>query len=287
VRGCSASGRTDGQASYSEEKNTQCHARGGGELSIVSLGPGSPDHTTSRARQALDKAQVIVGYKTYISLIQPVIKNQEIVSTGMKGEMERCKIAIERAREGEKVAVVSSGDAGIYGMAGLILEMLQSNNVQTKRLGENGTADVRIEIIPGTPALAAAASLLGAPLMHDFASISLSDLLTPWELIEKRIRLTAEGDFVIALYNPRSGKRDWQLSRAVEIVLEHRRPTTPAGIVRRAMREGQEIILSTLGTLPEDRVDMQSIVIIGNSTTITYDGFMITPRGYMEKYGED
>jgi len=241
---------------------------------------------TSKARRALDRARVIVGYKTYIALIMPILKNQEIVSTGMKGEIERCGIAIERALEGEKVAVVSSGDAGVYGMAGLILEMLKTNHLRAKRFGEDGTADLRIEIIPGTPALTAGASLLGAPLTHDFASISLSDLLTPWDLIEKRIRLASEADFVIALYNPKSMKRDWQLSRAREIILEHRQPTTPAGIVKRAMRDGQEVLISTLGALPDDRVDMQSIIIIGNSTTFTHDGFMITPRGYMEKYGD-
>ncbi len=242
---------------------------------------------TARARQALDEARVVVGYKTYVSLIRPILKDQEIVATGMKGEMERCRIAIDRALAGDKVAVVSSGDAGIYGMAGLVLEMLKTDNRRVKRRGEDGPADVYVEIVSGTPALAAGASLLGAPLMHDFASISLSDLLTPWEVIEKRIRLAAEADFVIAVYNPRSMKRDWQLSRAREIMLEHRRPETPVGIVRRAMREGQEIIVSTLGDLPEDRVDMQSIVIVGNSATVAYDGFMITPRGYLKKYGPD
>jgi len=192
----------------------------------------------------------------------------------MKGEVERCKKAIELAQKGKTVAVISSGDAGIYAMAGLVLELIDKND---------SPKNFDVEIIPGMPAFVAAASILGAPLMHDFASVSLSDLLTPWELITKRIEMAAKGDFVIAIYNPRSSGRTTQLSGAIEILRKFKEDMTPVGIVRNAAREDETVTLTTLGELPAlcDTIDMLTIIIVGNSSTfISKAGEMITPRGY-------
>jgi precorrin-3B C17-methyltransferase len=252
---------------------------------VVSLGPGFADYLIPRARQALAEAQVVVGYQTYIDLVRPWLTTQEVVATGMKAEVKRCQLALDRARGGQKVALVSSGDAGIYGMAGLVLEMCA---VQGLRVGppEAGAAvDLHLEVIPGVPALAAGAALLGAPLMHDFVAISLSDLLTPWETIEKRLDLAAQGDFVIVLYNPKSKKRDWQLGAVQDLLLRHKDPGTPVGIVSRAMRPGQATRLTTLQDLTQTPVDMQTIVVVGNSQTFIYGDYMITPRGDLAKYG--
>jgi precorrin-3B C17-methyltransferase len=252
---------------------------------VVSLGPGFADYLIPRARQALAEAQVVVGYQTYIDLVRPWLTTQEVVATGMKAEVKRCQLALDRARGGQKVALVSSGDAGIYGMAGLVLEMCA---VQGLRVGPPGGAapvDLHLEVIPGVPALAAGAALLGAPLMHDFVAISLSDLLTPWETIEKRLDLAAQGDFVIVLYNPKSKKRDWQLGAVQDLLLRHKDPGTPVGIVSRAMRPGQTTRLTTLQDLTQTPVDMQTIVVVGNSQTFIYGDYMITPRGYLAKYG--
>jgi len=229
-----------------------------------------------RARQALEQARVIVGYRTYLALIEPsLLEGKETLSTGMMDEIRRCQSAIEEALKGRDTAVVSSGDAGIYGMAGLILELLD---------GQQLTDRVEVEVIPGTPAFAAAASLLGAPLMHDFACISLSDLLTPWEVILSRIEATAKADFVLVLYNPRSKKRHWQLGAALDLIRRHRNGSTPVGIVKNAMREGQSVEVTTLSMLDESRVDMLSILLVGNSRTRMAGKRMVTPRGYMEKY---
>jgi len=194
----------------------------------------------------------------------------------MTGEVARCEKAIGLAASGRTTAIVSSGDAGIYGMAGLVLEMVSS--------GKGGPTldDITVEVIPGVPAFVSAASLLGAPLMHDFASISLSDILTPWEVIAQRIKAAVKADFVIALYNPRSSKRKAGLVKAVKDMLEVKAPSTPVGIVRNASREGEEVILTTLGTLHEflERIDMLTIIIIGSASTFVRDGVMITPRGY-------
>jgi precorrin-3B C17-methyltransferase len=202
----------------------------------------------------------------------------------MKAEVKRCQLAVDRARQGARVALVSSGDAGIYGMAGLVLEICAAQGIKIGPAEEGEAVEVVLEVIPGVPALAAGAALLGAPLMHDFAAISLSDLLTPWELIEKRLELAAQGDFVIVIYNPKSKKRDWQLVAVQQLLLRHREPATPVGIVGRAMREGQAVTLTTLRDLLQNPVDMQTVVIVGNSQTYTYGPYMITPRGYREKY---
>lgn len=216
----------------------------------------------------------MVGYGKYLNLIEPLTKGKEIFQTPMKGEVERCTKAIELARAGKSVAVISSGDAGIYAMAGLVLELIDS---------EEAPRNFDVEIVPGMPAFVSAASILGAPLMHDFASISLSDLLTPWELILKRLEMAAKGDFVIILYNPRSKGRTTQLPEAVEILRKFKEDKTPVGIVRNAAREDEAVTLTTLGELPSlcETIDMLTVVIIGNSSTfVTKAGEMVTPRGY-------
>lgn len=239
-----------------------------------------------KAREALQRAQIVVGYKTYVELIGELLKGKKIVSTGMRDEIKRVNRALDEAMAGQRVALISGGDSGIYGMAGLVLEIAIRRNIsigwQKDRKKEN--SDVLLEIIAGIPAFTAAASLLGAPLMHDFASISLSDLLTPWETIQNRIEKAAQGDFVIILYNPKSKKRNWQLSSAKELILKYRKPETPVGIVFSAMRESQEVNISTLSNMDSHDVDMQTIIIVGNSATFQGGDFMITPRGYLDKY---
>jgi precorrin-3B C17-methyltransferase len=242
----------------------------------VSLGPGRSDYLAPHAREALEEAEVIVGYTTYMDLLEPfLLQGKEVLSTGMRKEIDRCRSAIRKTLEGRKTAMVCSGDAGVYGMAGLVLELLEQEDLLGK---------VEVEVVPGIPALCAAASLLGAPLMHDFAVISLSDLLTPWEVIRTRVEAAAAADYVIVLYNPKSRSRDWQLGNVREIILAHRRMDTPVGIVRNAMREGQEVRILSLRELNEHPVDMLSIVIVGNSQTRVAGTKMITPRGYREKY---
>ncbi|MDD2336273.1 MAG: cobyric acid synthase [Geobacteraceae bacterium] len=238
------------------------------KLYVVGLGPGNLKNMTFEAREAIESADTVVGYKTYLDLIKPLLKGKEVVSSGMTKEVERCREALRLAAEGRTVALVSSGDAGVYGMAGLVLELSPPDEVE-------------VVIVPGVSAVQAAAAVLGAPLMHDFAVISLSDLLTPWELIEKRLPAAAAADFVVALYNPRSKGRVRHIPRAWELLLACRSPQTPVGIVRNACREGEEKILSTLAGMPLDSIDMFSLVIVGNSSTyVDEQGRMVTPRGY-------
>lgn len=236
-------------------------------INVVGIGPGDLEMMTFKAKSALEESDVIVGYKTYTNLIMPIIKDKEIVSNGMKQEVQRCEEAIRIAKAGKIVSVVSSGDAGVYGMAGLILELLNGD-------------DMKVNIIPGVTASTAASAILGAPLMHDYCHISLSDLLTPMELIEKRIAMASEGDFVICLYNPRSKGREGHLEKAIEIIKKHRKIDTPLGIVKNAAREKEEKIITTIGEIDYTVVDMTSIVIIGNSSTYVENNNMITPRGY-------
>lgn len=213
-----------------------------------------------------------MGYRSYIDLLPSNLKAGKMVaSSGMRRETERCRWAVDLACGGLSVCLVSGGDAGIYGMAGLCMEMLEQEGL---------LQDLDCEVLPGVPALAAAAALLGAPLAHDFAVISLSDLLTPWTKIARRLDLAAAADFVLVLYNPRSKGRARHLNRALEMVSRHRPPGTPAGLVRNAFRPGQEVFAGTLETLPVDRVDMLSILFIGNSQTRLARGRLITPRGY-------
>lgn len=226
---------------------------------------------TPQARNMILAADRVVGYLTYLDLITELVEGKVTVGTGMMQEIDRCQQAVDLAAEGYNVVVVSSGDPGVYGMAGLVIEL--ANKVSEDKRPQ-------VQIVPGISAVNAAASVLGAPLMHDFAVISLSDLLTPWGLIKKRVSLSAEGDMVIALYNPRSKKRVTHLDEVRELVLVHRDPSTPVGIVRKAGRAGQEVVISDLESFTRETIDMQTLVIIGNSQTYVKAGRMITPRGY-------
>ncbi|SDB18478.1 precorrin-3B C17-methyltransferase [Desulfonatronum thiosulfatophilum] len=253
-------------------EKSPANVSGPGWLKIVGLGPGSSDLLTPQALQALEQSQAIVGYSVYIDLIPlEILAGKEVLASGMRREIERCNRAVELALEGVNTALVSSGDAGIYGMAGPCLEVLE----------QLGALDrVECEVISGVPALAAAAGLLGAPLMHDFAVISLSDLLTPWKRIVQRIELASRADFVLVLYNPRSKGRDRQLAQAVDIALRFKSPETPVGLVRNAYRPDQEVSVFPLHQVPVERVDMLSILFIGNSQTRFLGNRMLTPRGY-------
>ncbi len=241
------------------------------KISVVGIGAGSLDEMTPRARRAIESAEVVAGYNTYIKLIEPLTVGKKIIGRAMMQEVERCQLAVEETLSGRNVAVVSSGDAGIYGMAGLVVEMILDLPEDTRP---------QFEIVAGISAVNAAAAILGAPLMHDFAVISLSDLMTPWELIRKRIRAAGEGDFVIALYNPKSKRRVMQLDEVQKILLDFRKPTTPVGIVTNAGRDGQTKVISTLENFTREEVNMFSLVLIGNSQTFVKAGFMVTPRGY-------
>lgn len=233
----------------------------------------------------MSRSKTVAGYTIYIDLIRPLIDGKAIISTGMTREVDRVDAAIDAALEGGPCAIVSSGDPGIYAMAGLALEICQSRGIPIRRPGGSGSdTGLCIEVVPGIPALGAGASLLGAPLTHDFAAISLSDLLTPWETIEKRLEAAAAADFVIVLYNPRSRRRKGHLEAAQQIILQHRKGATPVGVVSRAMRSGQAVRILPLSDLHLADIDMQTTVFIGNSTSTTYCDFMITPRGYAGKY---
>ena len=236
---------------------------------VIGIGPGCRDLMTQEAISAMEDAEVIVGYKTYIKLVEDFIKDKEVVQNGMRKEVDRCQDAIDIAKTGKKVAVISSGDAGIYGMAGLILELITKQEL-----------DIPVKVVPGVTASIGAAAVLGAPIMHDFCHISLSDLMTPWEVIEKRLRLAAEADFVICLYNPRSKGRSEHLANAFKIMGEFKDGSTPVGIVKDVGREDQERFICTFDTMDFERVDMTTMVIIGNKSTYIHDDLMITPRGY-------
>lgn len=240
-----------------------------GKLYVIGIGPGGPDDRTRRAEKAIASSSVIAGYKMYLNLIEDLTEGKELISSGMTREVERCRAALERAAQGDVVSLVSSGDAGIYGMAGLALEL---NNALK--------LNVDVEIIPGVTSATAAAARMGSPLMLDFAVISLSDLLLSWEVIRKRIEAVAGADLVCALYNPKSKKRTLHLKETVNILLNHRPGSTPVGIVTDAGRPDEKIVLTSLDKLLEADVNMTSIVIIGNSTSEIIDGKFITPRGY-------
>ena len=237
---------------------------------VAGIGPGSAEDITPAVLEAVRQSDVIIGYKYYFQFIEPFVQPGAVcVDTGMKKERERAEEAFVQAEQGKTVCVVSSGDAGIYGMAPLIWEM--------KR--ERGSA-VEIEVLPGISAFQKAASLLGAPIGHDFCILSLSDLMTPWEKIERRIRAAAVADFITAVYNPKSHGRYWQLYRLQEIFLQHRSPDTPVGFVRQAGRDDQQATLTTLGAFDPEQVDMFTVVLIGNSQSYSWEGKFITPRGY-------
>jgi adenosylcobyric acid synthase len=250
------------------------------QLFVVGIGPGGLNHMTFEAHQAIEKAEVVVGYQTYLEFIEPLLKDKQVVSSGMMREVERCSEALAIAASGKLVALVSSGDAGIYGMAGLAMELAEPPADGSPAL----YADVEVVIVPGVSAVQAAASVLGAPLMHDFAVISLSDLMTPLDTIRRRLKAAASADFVVALYNPRSKGRVTQIEEAAAILIAARGPAVPVGIVRNACRDGEESIVTTLGEMLSHNIDMFSIVIVGNkSTRFSSDGRIITPRGYATK----
>lgn len=250
-----------------------------GKIIVAGIGPGSREDITPAVLEAVRQADVVVGYKYYFRFVEPYLtEGCQCVDTGMKRERERAEQAFELARQGKTVVVISSGDAGIYGMAPLIYEM--------KR--QQGADDIEVMTLPGISAFQKAASLLGAPIGHDLCIISLSDLMTPWERIERRIRAAAVGDFVTAVYNPKSNGRYWQLYRLQELFLqEGRSPETPVGYVRQAGRPEQMVTLTTLGQLAPEDVDMFTVVLIGNSQTYQYEGRMITPRGYYREQTEE
>lgn len=250
-----------------------------GKLLLIGFGPGADEHLTFRARDAIAEAQVVIGYNTYIKLIEDLLDGKEVHRKGMSEELDRVHLAYDLARNGKVVALVSSGDAGVYGMAGPTLEVLAARGW----LGDSDP-DVVVEVVPGVTAVNAVASLVGAPLTHDFCTISLSDLLTPWPVIERRIQAAAMGDFVVALYNPQSKRRDWQLAATRDLLLVHRLPSTPVAIVKSAYRDRQHIVLTDLAHLCDFEVGMLTTILVGNSNTFVAAGKMITPRGYTNKY---
>ena len=241
-----------------------------GKIYVTGLGPGAADQMTLKARKVLEKCPVIIGYTVYIDLIRDEYPDKIFLSTPMRKEADRCRMAFDEAAKGQDVAMVCSGDAGIYGMAGLICEIGRDY------------PQIGIEIVPGITAASGGAAVLGAPLMHDFAVISLSDLLTPWEKIAQRIQAAAEADFVICLYNPSSRKRADYLERACRMILEYRAPETVCGIVRNIGREGESYEILSLERLKDTPVDMFTTVFIGNSNTMELNGRMVTPRGYKD-----
>jgi precorrin-3B C17-methyltransferase len=251
-----------------------------GIISLVGIGPGHTDHMTARARATIAEADVVVGYVTYIKLVADLLDGKEVVRKGMTEELDRAVHALEAARAGKKVALISSGDAGVYGMAGPTYEVL----FQAGWTPEDGVA---VEIVPGASAINACAALVGAPLTHDFCSISLSDLLTPWPVIARRLDAAAAADFVVALYNPKSGRRTRQIVEAQRLFLRHRRADTPVAIVKSAYRRRQHIVHTTLDQMAEQDIGMLSTVLIGNSSTFLRCGLMVTPRGYTNKYDSD
>lgn len=250
-----------------------------GELLVIGCGPGNIKYLTERAKEAIQESDCIIGYKTYVALIEELITTQEVISNGMSEEVTRVQEAVKLAREGKKVAVISSGDAGVYGMAGLAYEVLIEQG-----WSEDQDRDVKVEIIPGVSAIQSSASLLGAPLMHDACTISLSDHLTPWEVIARRLEAAAYADFVIALYNPKSGRRTRQIEEAQKILLRVKSPDTPVGLVKNAYRDQQDITITTLQNMLTHEIGMLTTVIIGNSSTFVSGNKIITPRGYQNKY---
>lgn len=248
-----------------------------GKIMLVGLGPGAVEHMTGRARAAIAEADTVIGYATYIRLVEDLLAGKEVVKKGMTEELDRAIEALDRAKQGKRVALISSGDAGVYGMAGPTFEVLF-------QAGWTPESDIEVEIVPGASALNTCAALVGAPLTHDFCAISLSDLLTPWPTIARRLDAVAYADFVVALYNPKSGRRTRQIQEAQRIFLRHRDPKTPVAIVKSAFRPKQRLEFTTLEKMAEADIGMLSTVLIGNSNTFIRDGLMVTPRGYANKY---
>ncbi len=241
------------------------------KLYVIGIGPGGADQMTPRAREAIEASDIVAGYTTYIELVRPLLGGKEILQTPMKQEIDRCTRARDAALTGKTVAMICSGDAGVYGMAGLMHEVCEP------------FPQIDIEVVPGITAACAGAAVLGAPLTHDFAVISLSDLLTPWEKIEKRLELAAQADFCICLYNPSSKKRADYLQKACDIMLRCKSPDTPCGTARNIGREGECGQIYTLAELRDVKADMFTTVFIGNSQTRVIGGRLVTPRGYENK----
>lgn len=250
-----------------------------GIIYLVGLGPGEAGYLNPNAAAALRECDVVVGFRGYIEIAGDLLQGKEVVSMELGQELERAAKAVDLASEGKSVAVVSSGDPGIYGMSGPVFQVLTDRGWDGK--------NPRLESVPGITAMQAAAALLGSPLMQDFCAISLSDLMTPWETIKLRLESAAKGDFVVALYNPRSKRRQWQLLEARRILMEHRSGDTPVGIVGDAFRPNQRVTITDLEHLEEvsPQIDMVTTVVIGNSTTYLHQGRVITPRGYEKKQG--
>ena len=248
-----------------------------GKIFVVGFGPGDRDHITKRAVDALQQSDHIMGYKTYVELIRHLVTAKTIVSTGMTEEVSRAQEAVKQAEAGNIVSVISSGDSGVYGMAGLVYEVLIEK-------GWTEATGIEVEVVPGISAINSCASILGAPVMHDSCTISLSDHLTPWTVIEKRIEAAAMADFVIAFYNPKSGRRTRQIVEAQRILLKYRSPETPVGLVKSAFRDSQNIVITNLAEMLNHDIGMLTTVIVGNSSTFLYDNKIITPRGYQRKY---
>ena len=239
------------------------------KIYVVGIGPGSIEHMTPYAQKAIEKSDVVVGYTVYVDLVKELTEDKEVLSTPMKKEVDRCQMALDAALENKTVAFVCSGDAGVYGMAGIMIQVAKDH------------PEVDIEVVPGITAACSGAALLGAPLIHDFSIISLSDLLTPWDLILKRVKLAAESDMSIVLYNPKSKKRRDYIDKAVDAILEFRSPDTPSGYVKMIGREGEMTKICKLTDLKNnDDIDMFTTVFIGNSTTEIINGKIVTPRGY-------
>jgi len=249
-----------------------------GSLCVIGLGPGAAALLTGQAQDALRRADVVIGYEGYFVWIADVLRNQECIALPLTQELTRAQLAVERALAGQAVCVISSGDAGIYGMASLVLEVLEQRQAAAL------LPDVLV--VPGVSAVNACASLLGAPLGHDFAVLSLSDLLTPWPVIEKRLTAAAAADFVMVLVNPKSARRHWQYARAQEILTACRAPETPVGVVRNAYRPGQSVEITTVARMADTQVDMLTTVIVGNSQTRCFQSRLVTPRGYPVAEGQ-
>ncbi|NOT86259.1 MAG: precorrin-3B C(17)-methyltransferase, partial [Methylococcaceae bacterium] len=248
-----------------------------GKILLVGIGPGAHEHMSFRAKQAISEADVVIGYSTYIKLVADLLDGKEVIKKGMTEELDRSIEAYEHAKLGKVVALISSGDIGVYGMAGPTYEWLLES-------GWTPDDPIKVEVIPGSTALLSCAALVGAPLTHDFCSISLSDLLTPWPVIAGRLESAARGDFVVALYNPKSGRRTQQIVEAQAILLQYRSPDTPVAIVKSGYRNLQNIQLVTLKEMAECDIGMLTTVLIGNSSTFVRAGLMVTPRGYANKY---
>ncbi len=251
-----------------------------GKLYVVGIGPGAAPHTTPAALAAIADAELVVGYTTYIRLVRRLIEGKEIIKTGMTEEIGRARAAVERARQGGKVALISSGDAGVYGMAGLVFEVL-------KTIGWKRGDSPELVIVPGMTALNSCGSIVGAPLVHDFCAISLSDLLTPWPVIARRIEAAAAADFVVGLYNPASGRRTRQIVDAQAILRRHRDGQTPVALVKSAFRKLQDAVVTDLDHFLDYEIGMLTTVLVGSSQTFVFEGYMVTPRGYTNKYTSD